>query len=277
MNNTIRVKSGSTLNYIDIGQGQPIIFIHGLFLDHTAFQDQIEAFRNRARIIAINVHGHGGSSVLDKPMSLDEMAEDYFDLVSQLGLSSAIWVGLSLGGMTSLRIAINHPEAVRGLLLLNTNAGSGAGKKVPSVDGLNAPLTLRFLWHTRFLKTQVLKAGLFGQNTFAIKPELQKIWVEKMQQISSISMKNVIEAVLSAGSILDRISWIAVPTIVAGGSEDNALPISASQEIQRKISNSTLVEIPACGHSSSIEQPMAVTQLLEQLWLMVNYGESVDA
>jgi 3-oxoadipate enol-lactonase len=269
MNKTIRVKSGSILSYVDIGQGQPIVFIHGLFLDHTAFQEQIEAFGNRARIIAIDVHGHGGSAVLDKPMSLDEMAEDYFDLVSQLGISAAIWVGLSLGGMTSLRIAINHPEAVQGLLLLNTNAGSGAGKKVPSVNGLNAPLTLRFLWHTRFLKTQVLKAGLFGQTTFATKPELQNIWVEKMRQISSISMKNVVEAVLSAESIIDRISSISIPTIVAGGSEDTALPISANQDIQRKISNSTFVEIPACGHSSSIEQPAAVNQLLEKLWLTV--------
>jgi hypothetical protein len=52
--------------------------------------------------------------------------------------------------MTSLRVAIRHPEAVRGLLLLNTNADRGAGKKVPSVDGLNAPLTLRFLWGTKF-------------------------------------------------------------------------------------------------------------------------------
>jgi pimeloyl-ACP methyl ester carboxylesterase len=39
MNKTIRVKSGWTLSYLDIGQGQPIIFIHGLFLDHTAFQE----------------------------------------------------------------------------------------------------------------------------------------------------------------------------------------------------------------------------------------------
>ncbi len=269
MNNTIRVKSGSTLSYMDIGQGQTIIFIHGLFLDHTAFQEQIEAFKNRARIIAIDIHGHGGSSVLDKPMSLDDMAEDYFDLVNQLGIPAAIWVGLSLGGMTSLRIAISHPEAVQGLLLLNTNAGSGAGKKVPSLAGLNAPLTLRFLWHTRFLKTQVLKAGLFGQTTFATKPELQNIWVEKMQQISSISMKNVIEAVLGADSILDRISSISVPTIVAGGSEDTALPISASQNIHRQISKSTFIEIPACGHSSSIEQPTAVNQLLESLLSLV--------
>jgi pimeloyl-ACP methyl ester carboxylesterase len=151
MSKKIQVKSGSTLSYLDIGQGQPIIFIHGLFLDHTAFQEQIEAFRNRARIIAIDIHGHGESSALNKPMSLNEMAEDYFDLVSQLGISAAIWVGLSLGGMTSLRIAIDHPESVRGLLLLNTNAASGAGKKVPSFAGLNAPLTLRFLWHTHIL------------------------------------------------------------------------------------------------------------------------------
>jgi pimeloyl-ACP methyl ester carboxylesterase len=270
---TIQVKSGSTLGYVDIGQRLPIILIHGLFLDHTAFEEQIKAFESRARIIAIDIHGHGASSELDRSMSLDEMAEDFFDLVQQLGIPQAIWCGVSLGGMTSLRIAIRHPEAVLGLLLLNTNAGSGAGKKVPSFDGLNAPLTMRFLWHTKFLKNKVLEAGLFGRTTLATKPDLQRIWVEKMKPISSKSMKHEIEAVLSASSILDRLSSIHLPTIVAGGDEDTALPLSASQEIQQRIGNSTYVEIEQCGHSSSIEQPKKVNQLLEQILLKV-YGRS---
>jgi 3-oxoadipate enol-lactonase len=268
--NKIQVKSGSTLGYVDVGEGMPIILIHGLFLDHTAFESQIAAFADRARIIVIDIHGHGTSSVLNKPMSLDEMAEDYFDIVQQLDIQQAIWGGVSLGGMTSLRIAIRYPDAVLGLLLLNTNAGSGAGKKVPSFDGLNAPLTLRFLWHTQFLKNKVLQAGLFGRTTLEINSDLQKIWVGRMKQISSISMKYSIEAVLSANSILDRLSSISVPTIVASGREDTALPLSASQEIQQRINNSTLMEIEKCGHSSSIEQPKKVNQLLEQLLLEVN-------
>jgi 3-oxoadipate enol-lactonase len=266
----IQVKSGSTLSYVDVGQGVAVILIHGLFLDHTAFEQQIKAFEGQARIIAIDIHGHGESSRLNQPISLDEMAEDYFDLVQQLGIQQAIWGGVSLGGMTSLRIAIKHPEAVLGLLLLNTNAGSGAGKKVASLDGLNAPLTLRFLWNTQFLKQQVLKAGLFGRTTLVTKTDLQRIWIDKMKQISRISMKHSIEAVLSASSILEQLSSIHVPTIVAGGDEDVALPISASQEIQQRISHSNLVEIERCGHSSSIEQPKRVNQLLEQLLLEVS-------
>jgi 3-oxoadipate enol-lactonase len=133
------------------------------------------------------------------------------------------------------------------------------------LDGLNAPLTLRFLWKTQFLKEQVLKAGLFGKTTLATKPDLQRIWVDKMKQISSISMKYSIEAVLSASSILEQLSSIRVPTILAGGIEDTALPLSASYEIQQRISSSTLMEIEECGHSSSIEQPKRVNQLLEKL------------
>jgi 3-oxoadipate enol-lactonase len=49
----IRVKSGSTLSYVDVGQGLPIILIHGLFLDRTAFEAQIKAFESRYRIIAL--------------------------------------------------------------------------------------------------------------------------------------------------------------------------------------------------------------------------------
>jgi 3-oxoadipate enol-lactonase len=273
MNTTkkIQVKSGASLSYAEVGQGIPLILIHGLFLDHTAFEQQIKAVAGQARIIAIDIHGHGDSSVLSKPMSLDEMAEDYWDLVQQLGIQQAVWGGVSLGGMTSLRIALRHPEAVLGLLLLNTNAGSGAGKKVPSFDGLNAPLTLRFLWNTQFLKTQVLKAGLFGRTTLETKPDLQQIWVERMKQISSSSVKHSIEAVLSARSILDQLSSIHVPTIVAGGVEDMALSMSASKEIHQRISHSTLVEIEHCGHSSSIEQPKRVSELLEQLLVEVNH------
>jgi 3-oxoadipate enol-lactonase len=266
----IQVKSGSTLGYVDAGQGIPIILIHGLFLDHTAFEEQIKVFANQARIIAIDIHGHGTSGELDRSMSLDEMAEDYFDLVQQLGIQQAIWGGVSLGGMTSLRVAIKHPEAVLGLLLLNTNAGKGAGKKVPSVDGLNAPLTMRFLWQTQFLKTKVLQAGLFGRTTLETKPDLQRIWVKKMRSISSKSMKNAVEAVLSASSILEQLSSIAIPTIIAGGAEDTALPMATSQDIHDRIANSTLVEIPQCGHSSSIEQPEQVTELLGQLLLKLN-------
>lgn len=94
----LAVKSGATLSYLDVGQGIPIILIHGLFLDHTAFAHQINTFADQARIIAIDIHGHGASSVLDRPMSLDEMAADYYDLVQQLGIQAAIWGGVSLGG-----------------------------------------------------------------------------------------------------------------------------------------------------------------------------------
>jgi 3-oxoadipate enol-lactonase len=267
----IQVKSGTQLGYVDVGQGIPIILIHGLFLDHTAFDEQIKTFADRYRIIAIDIHGHGASSELYRSMSLDEMAADFFDLVQQLGIEQAIWGGVSLGGMTSLRIAIRHPEAVLGLLLLNTNAGKGAEKKVPSLAGLNAPLTMRFLWHTKFLKTKVLQAGLFGRTTLETKPDLQQIWVEKMQPISSKSMKNSVEAVLSASSILEQLSSIGVPTIIAGGDEDIALPMSASRDIHDKIGNSTFVEILQCGHSSPVEQPAQVHQLLEQLLLEINH------
>jgi pimeloyl-ACP methyl ester carboxylesterase len=66
----IQVKSGSILGYVDIGQGIPIILIHGLFLDHTAFKAQITAFASRYRMIAIDIHGHGASSELDRSIDV---------------------------------------------------------------------------------------------------------------------------------------------------------------------------------------------------------------
>jgi 3-oxoadipate enol-lactonase len=93
-----------------------------------------------------------------------------------------------------------------------------------------------------------------------------------MQPISRKSMKHMVEAVRSAGSILEQLSSIAVPSIIAGGAEDTALPMSASRDIHEQIGNSILVEIPQCGHSSSIEQPEKVTELLGQLLLKLNHS-----
>jgi 3-oxoadipate enol-lactonase len=261
----IVVQSGATLGYVDVGEGLPIVLIHGLFLDHRAFEAQITEFSQQARVIAIDIHGHGDSSALKQPITLEEMAEDFWDLVRQLGIAKAIWCGLSIGGMTSLRVAIAHPASVAGLLLLNTNAGHGAVKKVPSFDGLNAVLTLRFLWHTAFLKKQVMAAGLLGKTTLQTKPELLNLWVSRMQRIVTSTVVNGIEAVLGARSILDELSGIMVPTIVAGGQEDVALPRDACLDIHRRIKGSQLVKIDDCGHSSAIEQPAVVSKLLSEL------------
>jgi pimeloyl-ACP methyl ester carboxylesterase len=80
----VLVKSGSRLGYVDVGDGIPIILIHGLFLDHTAFEEQIKAFADRHRIIAIDIHGHNASGELDRSISLDEMAEDYSAVIVPL-------------------------------------------------------------------------------------------------------------------------------------------------------------------------------------------------
>ncbi len=261
----IVVQSGATLGYVDVGEGLPIIMIHGLFLDHRAFEAQITEFSQQARVIAIDIHGHGASSAIQQPITLEEMAEDFWDLVRQLGIEKAIWCGLSIGGMTSLRVAIAHPASVAGLLLLNTNAGQGAVKKFPSFDGLNAVLTLRFLWHTAFLKKQVMAAGLLGKTTLQTKPELLSLWVSRMQGITTSTVINGVEAVLGARSILDELSEIVVPTIVARGQEDVALPHDACLDIRRRINGSRLVNIDHCGHSSAIEQPAVVSKLLKEL------------
>jgi pimeloyl-ACP methyl ester carboxylesterase len=78
---------------------------------------------SQVRIIAIDIHGHGGSSIVNQPIDLDTMAEDYYDLVQQLGIGPAVWGGVSMGRITSLRIALRHPEAVLGAAEYEANVG----------------------------------------------------------------------------------------------------------------------------------------------------------
>jgi pimeloyl-ACP methyl ester carboxylesterase len=75
----------AALGYVDVGQGLPIILVHGLFIDLTAFETQLQAFADRYRIIAIDIHGHGASSELDRVPSLEC---DTKNSASQIVLSS---------------------------------------------------------------------------------------------------------------------------------------------------------------------------------------------
>ncbi len=109
------------LNYIEQGQGQPLILLHGNGEDNSYFVHQIDYFSKDYRIIAIDTRGHGKSPRGEKPFTIKQFAEDLHDFMDEKGIPKANILGFSDGGNIALEFALKHPERIEKLILNGAN------------------------------------------------------------------------------------------------------------------------------------------------------------
>lgn len=117
------------LNYIDKGQGQPFIFLHGNGEDHNVLNAQIEHFSKRFRVIAPDTRGHGASPRGRAPFTIKQFAEDLHDLMIGLEIDKAHILGFSDGGNIALSFAIKYGDMTDRLILNGANLNSSGIKR----------------------------------------------------------------------------------------------------------------------------------------------------
>lgn len=110
------------LYYEVTGQGNPIVFIHGLGSSIRDWEYQVEYFSRRFQVIAFDIRGHGKSEKPAGPYSIPLFAGDTAELIKALDIAPAHVVGISLGGMIALQLAANEPELVRSLVVVNSGS-----------------------------------------------------------------------------------------------------------------------------------------------------------
>ena len=109
------------LHYIEQGQGQPLILLHGNGENSDYFEHQIPFFSQNYRVIAIDTRGHGQSLRGEKPFTIKQFAEDLHDFMDEKGIEKAILLGFSDGGNIALTFALKYPERVEKMIVDGAN------------------------------------------------------------------------------------------------------------------------------------------------------------
>lgn len=243
-------RDGAAIGYDVAGEGAAIVLGHSLLCDRTMWAGVAPQLAAHYRVINVDFRGHG-ASVTPGPYRFDDLVGDWLAIMDREHIDRAILCGLSMGGMTAMRLAMKAPDRVRALVLIDSNAA-------------------RETWFRRFkykiLARMFAKKGMtdgllarvapimFGATTCGERPELIDQLAATIRGFDREQLAHAIRAVNGRGPIGD-ISVIEAPTLVMVGAEDAATPPFRSQFIHEQIRGSTLVTIPAAGHLSALEQP----------------------
>ncbi|MET3774420.1 pimeloyl-ACP methyl ester carboxylesterase [Arthrobacter nitrophenolicus] len=107
----------------DVGEGPAILLIHGLACNTSDWFTQIAYFRRTHRVIALDLRGHGRSSVPTEGYGTASFVADFISVLDALGVSSVVAVGHSLGGLLAKALAITHPERVSAVVAIDPSGG----------------------------------------------------------------------------------------------------------------------------------------------------------
>jgi pimeloyl-ACP methyl ester carboxylesterase len=114
--------NGLNMYYEIHGKGQPLVLLHGAFSAiGTSFGKVLPLLAKRRQVIAFELQAHGRTADIDRPLTIEGMADDVAAALEQLEIERADILGYSLGGGVALHLAIRHPEAVRKLVLISTS------------------------------------------------------------------------------------------------------------------------------------------------------------
>jgi 3-oxoadipate enol-lactonase len=253
---TVAEVNGRAIPYRDSGgTGIPVVFAHGFFMDHSMFEPQVAALRDRFRVITYDERGHGEAADEPDPYTYWDLADDLAGLLDHLGIERAVIGGMSQGGFIGLRFALRHPDRVIGLVLLDTQAGVELEEKRGEYDAM------RSVWvedGPSELMGGMVAAIILGN--YPGNPD----WVAKWMVRYPTGLGQAYEALMNRDDITDRLSEIKAPALVVHGDEDAAIPMERAEALCAGLSGCGGVVVVAGGsHSANLNRPEAVNQAIE--------------
>ena len=237
---------------IDGKEGAPwIVFSNSLTTDLNMWDGEVEQLKDRYRILRYDTRGHGQTDAAPGPYSLDMLVGDVIALMDAVGVDKAHYVGLSLGGMTGLGVAIAHGDRLLSLTACDARCWAPpewaalwidrmAIAREKGMEALVEPTVAR--WFTDGFQDRPENAGALDD-------------IRRMIRGTSV------EGYTGCGQALQKLDFragkasISVPALFMTGASDGSTPPEASREMQKLVPGSKCVIVDPASHISNIENP----------------------
>ncbi|MXY87537.1 MAG: alpha/beta fold hydrolase [Dehalococcoidia bacterium] len=240
-------RDGVSLYYEVEGEGPAILLTHGFGASSQMWRGQMDAFRDRYRIIAWDMRGHGDTDSPEEAAEYSEPATlaDIAAVLDACGVESAIIGGLSLGGYMSLAFNLVHPERTRALMLFDTGPGYNNPK---GREGWN--------------QFAIRRAEAF--ETKGLASLGQSAEVKAARHRSAEGLAKAARGMLTQrdASVIQSLTSIDKPTLVVTGADDTNF-LAAHGYMSENIPGAMNFLIDDAGHAANIDQPEAFNAAME--------------
>jgi 3-oxoadipate enol-lactonase len=230
------------------GKGNPLLLIHGLGSSTREWEPQVLEFSKAYQVIAIDLRGHGKSDKPQGPYTIPQFASDTAELLKALGVGSAHVVGLSLGGGVGFQLAIDFPDLVRTLVIVNSGP---VGFRDTPEDRLALEQRIQIVQRDGMRAMgQVLSQRLFP------KPEqasLRGMFVERWAENDPRAYMEATRS-LDGWDVTDKLGSIRIPTLVISADQDYT-PVAVKEAYAKLMPDARLVVIPDAHHATPLERP----------------------
>jgi pimeloyl-ACP methyl ester carboxylesterase len=269
------ILDGQPLNVIELGEGPPLVFVHGLIGRWTHWMEQLLPFAADHRVIALDLPGFGSSPrPAAEKISISFYARMVEKLLAFLEIDAAAMVGHSMGGFTAVELAINHPQRVERLVLISPAGlstyndrrslrGLGLGRRFePFVNAYNAWVASNADTIARHPRLRLLEPQTKIVTRYPERLPAPFV-AEFVRGLGNLGFIDGVDAILSY-DYRDRLGEIACPTLIVWGERDEVVTARDALLYEELIPNSRKVIFPDTGHMAMIERPAAFNALLEE-------------
>lgn len=245
------------------GDAIPLVFLHGVGSDKSAWAPQLAHFGETRRAVALDYPGYGESAPATPSDAAphDRFADAILAALDALGIQRAHLCGLSLGGVVAIAIAHRAPDRLASLAIADSFAVHPDGPAILA-RSLAASANMRALAEARV-------PALLAANA---DPTLAAELVEVMASIPPDAFRLACAAVWPADQ-RGRAATIALPTLILCGTQDRVTPPALSEQLAALIPNSELLFIDGAGHLPNLEQPTNFNVALD---IFVARGDVAD-
>lgn len=257
-----KVVNGLTFTYHEAGEGEPLLLLHGSGPGVTAwsnFRDNVPVFAERFRTIAPDLPGFGGTALpaLDAPYPA-VAAQWILQLLDELGIGSAVFVGNSMGGAVAAELAVQAPDRVRRMALMGSGGlSTGLFQAEPS-EGFKR--LFEFLEDpTRDRMTEWIRTMVFDQSR--VTDDLVEERLRNATDGDAITrMKTIFGSMFDprrqAGHppLWTRAATVQTPTLLLWGRDDRMLPYDQAHFATRWLPDVELHTFARCGHWVQVER-----------------------